>query len=196
MQGTIDAGWNLDEPFVLSGQAWLGELVSRGSPHPELRDFLLSFVAAFDVSTYKHTLGRAQKRISEDLAAARSTIVTHLKDDITASLTELRLPLVQEEGVDEMQHVDLIAACAVNVFCMAAGSNCTPSFEANEVAHVTCACPLLFCLRRWACVEIFPSQIPGAGTVSKSKPEKVLEFPATFCLLTEGVRKPTNELET
>ena len=133
VQSTIDSEWSLDEPFVVSGQVWLGELVSRSSSHPELRDFLLSFIAAFDVSTFKHTLGRAVKKLPQDLAAARSTIVTHLKAEIVSVLKELRLPLVDELGVDEMQHADLIGACTVNAFCMAAGSTCAPCFEANEV---------------------------------------------------------------
>ena len=65
VQSNICAGWSLDEPFVLSGQFWLSQLIRADSPHSDVCDFMLNFHAAFEVSTFKHTLGRAQKKIPE-----------------------------------------------------------------------------------------------------------------------------------
>jgi hypothetical protein len=60
-------------------------------------------------------------------------LVSHVKDNIASVLTEMRLPVIHEDGVDEIEHAVLIAACAPTAFCMTAGSICMPSWEANEV---------------------------------------------------------------
>jgi hypothetical protein len=121
--------WGYSSPFMLTSQAWAIEMMESDK---DFAKFLEEFHASFETSTYKATLGRAQKRLPADLTSAVQIILGRLSEFVsTADEVELVAGAV---GVDEDGvHKDLVLATAASVFCMAAGRSSAPGFENYEV---------------------------------------------------------------
>ncbi len=126
MKEAFEADWKLSEPFILTGQAWLTTEVVQNE---KFAQFMLDFNSAFEISTYKHSLGRAQKRLSDDVAIIPPFLAA-LKGAITDD--ELLFP-VGPEGVDETKYAELASACCISAFCMGNASVSPPGFETGEV---------------------------------------------------------------
>jgi hypothetical protein len=132
VQETFDDAWGLEQPFVLTSQTWVLNMDQDES----LKEFMSSFVGAFEVSSLKATVGRAQKKLPDEVMNARLTVITQLNNAIPDA--NFVIPVADEGGFSENMHSELLAASTVSAYIMASGSFSSPGFENYEV-HIASA---------------------------------------------------------
>jgi hypothetical protein len=126
LASSFNPGWSFDEPFAVTGVKFIADLEGDEG----LRSFQTSFQAAFEVSTFKHTQGRAQKKFGSDLASSVASIIGNIKSTVS---DDFCIVATDEAGVDDKEHADLLAACQPSVFCMTGGSVSALGFESPSV---------------------------------------------------------------
>ena len=131
---SFDPEWNVAEPFVLTGQGsgWFKEVVEIAED--KYNKFMVEFNGAFEISSFKHTLGRAQKRLADNLTFI-TPFLTGVKNAV-ADLDECSFP-IGPEGVDEIKYNKLVGACSISAFCMGSASVSQPGFETGEARMVS-----------------------------------------------------------
>lgn len=125
----FDPEWSLNEPFILTSQQWFKDLDGMD----KLKQWLQDFQSAFEISSFRATVGRAQKRLSEDTQAVVSFLL-NIKNAIPAA--EMLFP-VASEGIDQDNFKELASSCDVSAFVMRGASHSPPGFETGEVAFTT-----------------------------------------------------------
>jgi hypothetical protein len=120
------AEMDLAEPFVLTNQSWPKEMVGSDD---KFSKFLQDFQAAFDISSYKMSVGRAQKTIDNEVVC--QSVLSSFKSAIATA--DLKYPNESQDDAAGSTYKDLTKACSLSAFAMAAGSLSPPGFENTEV---------------------------------------------------------------